>query len=216
MRINRLTGGIAVLGEGPAMVLPLLQELRRYPLRDQVYKPTASASAEGAAPFQTVEGLSVGVSVAVRYALDRDRAADIAKRLPDERRAGADRAGRRRRAAPFAGQAHRARDLHGQAGRDSAGHRAGAARRCWPRTASRCASLFIGPRRSARAVPDRAGGAAGRGAGDREDALHAAAQGEAGQGEVAGGATPPRSSARRPPRPPRSRRSSPPRRARRR
>ena len=38
----------------------------------------------------------------------------------------------------------------------------------------------------------------------REDALHAAAQGEAGQGEVAGGATPPRSSARRPPRPPRS------------
>jgi regulator of protease activity HflC (stomatin/prohibitin superfamily) len=82
VRINRLTGGIAVLDEGPAMVLPLVQELRRYPLRDQIYKPTASASAEGAAPFQTVEGLSVGVSVAVRYAIDRDRAADIAKRLP--------------------------------------------------------------------------------------------------------------------------------------
>ena len=82
IRINRLTGGISVLSEGPAMVLPLLQELRRYPLRDQVYKPTASASAEGAAPFQTVEGLSIGVSVAVRYALDPDRVADIAKRLP--------------------------------------------------------------------------------------------------------------------------------------
>ena len=82
VRINRLTGGVAVLSEGPAMVLPWLQELRRYPLRDQIYKPTASASAEGAAPFQTVEGLSVGVSVAVRYALDRDRVADIAKRLP--------------------------------------------------------------------------------------------------------------------------------------
>jgi regulator of protease activity HflC (stomatin/prohibitin superfamily) len=82
VRINRLTGGIAVVSEGPAVVLPLLHELRRYPLRDQVYKPTASASAEGAAPFQTVEGLSVGVSVAVRYALDRDRVADIAKRLP--------------------------------------------------------------------------------------------------------------------------------------
>jgi regulator of protease activity HflC (stomatin/prohibitin superfamily) len=82
VRINRLTGGVAVLSEGPAMVLPLLQELRRYPLRDQIYKPTASASAEGASPFQTVEGLSVGVSVAVRYALDRDRVADIAKRLP--------------------------------------------------------------------------------------------------------------------------------------
>ncbi len=82
VRINRLTGGLAVLGEGPAMVLPLVQEMRRYPLRDQIYKPTASASAEGAAPFQTVEGLSVGVSVTVRYALDRDRVADIAKRLP--------------------------------------------------------------------------------------------------------------------------------------
>ena len=82
VRANRLTGGIAVLGEGPAMVLPMLQELRRYPLRDQVYKPADSASAEGAAPFQTVEGLSVGVSVSVRYALDRDRIADIAKRLP--------------------------------------------------------------------------------------------------------------------------------------
>ena len=82
VRINRLTGGVSVLSEGPAIVLPLLQELRRYPLRDQIYKPTASASAEGAAPFQTVEGLSVGVSVAVRYALDRDRVADIAKRLP--------------------------------------------------------------------------------------------------------------------------------------
>jgi len=82
VRINRLTGNISVLSEGPAMVLPLLQELRRFPLRDQIYKPAASASAEGAAPFQTVEGLSVGVSVAVRYAIDRDRAADIAKRLP--------------------------------------------------------------------------------------------------------------------------------------
>jgi regulator of protease activity HflC (stomatin/prohibitin superfamily) len=82
VRVNRLTGGIAVLSEGPAVVLPLLQELRRYPLRDQIYKPAASASADGAAPFQTVEGLSVGVSVTVRYALDRDRIADIAKRLP--------------------------------------------------------------------------------------------------------------------------------------
>src|SRR4029079_2721625 len=80
--INRLTGGIAVVNEGPAMVLPLVQELRRYPLRDQIYTRAASASADGASPFQTVEGLSVGVSVTVRYALDHDRVGDIAKRLP--------------------------------------------------------------------------------------------------------------------------------------
>src|SRR6185369_1593778 len=57
-------------------------ELRRYPVRDQVYRPQASATADGAAPFQTVEGLSVGVAVTVRYSLDRERVGEVAKRLP--------------------------------------------------------------------------------------------------------------------------------------
>ncbi|HVX97207.1 MAG TPA: SPFH domain-containing protein [Polyangia bacterium] len=82
VRVNRLTGGLAVVTEGPALVLPLLHELRRYSLRDQVYRPTRSASAEGAEPFQTVEGLSVGVAVSVRYALDPDRIGEVARRLP--------------------------------------------------------------------------------------------------------------------------------------
>jgi regulator of protease activity HflC (stomatin/prohibitin superfamily) len=41
-------------------------------------------SATGEAPFQTVEGLSVGVQVTVRYALDPDRIAAIARRLPQD------------------------------------------------------------------------------------------------------------------------------------
>ena len=82
VRINRLTGGLSVVPEGPAMILPFVHELRRYPLRDQVYRPEQSASAEGAAPFQTVEGLSVGVAVTVRYAIDGARIAEVAKRLP--------------------------------------------------------------------------------------------------------------------------------------
>ncbi|HET6148647.1 MAG TPA: SPFH domain-containing protein [Polyangia bacterium] len=82
VRVNRLSGGLTVLADGPSLVLPLVHELRRYSLRDQVYRPSGSASAEGATPFQTVEGLSVGVSVTVRYALDRDRVADVARRLP--------------------------------------------------------------------------------------------------------------------------------------
>jgi len=84
VRINRLSGGITVLPEGPALVLPLVHELRRYSLRDQVYRPSGSASAEGATPFQTVEGLSVGVSVTVRYALDSGQVADVARRLPSD------------------------------------------------------------------------------------------------------------------------------------
>jgi regulator of protease activity HflC (stomatin/prohibitin superfamily) len=84
VRINRLTGGIGVVSEGPAVVLPLLHELRHYPLHDQVYRPTASATAEGAEPFQTIEGLSVGVAVTVRYALDPDRVREVARRLPTD------------------------------------------------------------------------------------------------------------------------------------
>jgi regulator of protease activity HflC (stomatin/prohibitin superfamily) len=82
VRINRLTGGVSVVHEGPTLMLPLVHELRRYDLRDQVYRPQESASAEGAAPFQSVEGLSVGVAVTVRYALDPARVGEVAKRLP--------------------------------------------------------------------------------------------------------------------------------------
>ncbi len=82
VRVNRLTGGISVMPEGPALIVPLLHELRRYSLRDQVYRPAGSATADAAAPFQTVEGLSVGVGVTVRYALDRDRIGEVARRLP--------------------------------------------------------------------------------------------------------------------------------------
>src|SRR4030095_4178992 len=34
VRINHLTGGVGVVGDGPAIVLPILHELRRYTLRD--------------------------------------------------------------------------------------------------------------------------------------------------------------------------------------
>jgi len=82
VRVNRLTGGVTVVPEGPTLMVPLLHDLRRYSLRDQVYRPLASATAESAAPFQSVEGLSVGVSITVRYALDPGRIGEVAKRLP--------------------------------------------------------------------------------------------------------------------------------------
>jgi regulator of protease activity HflC (stomatin/prohibitin superfamily) len=83
VRSNRLTGNVSEFGEGSAWVLPGLHELRRYSLRDQVYRPQGSAKADGAAPFQSVEGLSIGVDLAVRYALDPARIATMAKSLPD-------------------------------------------------------------------------------------------------------------------------------------
>jgi len=84
VRINRLTGGVSTLHEGWAWAIPLVHELRLFPLRDQFYRPQRSARADGQAPFQTVEGLSIGVDVAVRYALDPARVVTVAEELPAE------------------------------------------------------------------------------------------------------------------------------------
>jgi regulator of protease activity HflC (stomatin/prohibitin superfamily) len=59
-----------------------VHDLRLFPLRDQIYRPERSSHADGDAPFQTVEGLSIGVDVAVRYALDPARVVAVAEELP--------------------------------------------------------------------------------------------------------------------------------------
>jgi regulator of protease activity HflC (stomatin/prohibitin superfamily) len=82
VRVNRVTGAVAALPEGPALILPLVHELRVYPLRDQLYRPARSATADGAAAFQSVEGLSIGAEVTIRYALDPERVVQLARRLP--------------------------------------------------------------------------------------------------------------------------------------
>ncbi|MGH7961352.1 MAG: SPFH domain-containing protein, partial [Candidatus Binatia bacterium] len=84
IRVNRLTGGVTVVREGGALVVPKIHSLRRYALRDQVYRPTRSARASGEAPFQSVEGLSLGVDLAVRYTLDADQIARKAQSLPED------------------------------------------------------------------------------------------------------------------------------------
>jgi regulator of protease activity HflC (stomatin/prohibitin superfamily) len=83
VRINRLTGGVAILLPGPAVILPGLQELRRYSLREQVYRPEDSATATAKAPFQSIEGLSLGVATTVRWAIDQQRVTEVAARLPE-------------------------------------------------------------------------------------------------------------------------------------
>ncbi len=81
IRINQLSGEAVELREGAALVIPGLHQLRRFSLRDQVYRPEAGAEA---APFQTVEGLSIGIDISVRYALDPGRIAAMARALPED------------------------------------------------------------------------------------------------------------------------------------
>src|SRR6185503_3630793 len=50
VRSNALPGEAALHHEGSLFVMPRVPELRRYSLRDQVYRPADSAKATGAAP----------------------------------------------------------------------------------------------------------------------------------------------------------------------
>ncbi|HYL23110.1 MAG TPA: SPFH domain-containing protein [Burkholderiales bacterium] len=84
VRYNRLTGGLDEWREGSALVLPGLHDVRVFALRDQVYRPAESSRADGPAPFQSIEGLSLGVDLSVRYALDAARLRAVWSRLPDD------------------------------------------------------------------------------------------------------------------------------------
>lgn len=79
VRINQFSGADAVLGEGPAWRVPGLHDLRRFVLRDQVTRPEG-----GRAPYQSVEGLSIGVDLTVRWAVDPARVSTIARNLPPD------------------------------------------------------------------------------------------------------------------------------------
>jgi len=49
-----------------------------------MYRPERSAKASGEAPFQSSEGLSIGVELTIRYALDPSKLAQVASKLPDD------------------------------------------------------------------------------------------------------------------------------------
>jgi regulator of protease activity HflC (stomatin/prohibitin superfamily) len=84
VRNNLLTGQVSQFREGTLWAVPGLQQVRFFPVRDQIYRPEDSSKAGGEAPFQSVEGLSLGVDLAVRYAIDPQRIGSVAKLLPDD------------------------------------------------------------------------------------------------------------------------------------
>jgi regulator of protease activity HflC (stomatin/prohibitin superfamily) len=83
VRVNQLTGAVAEYRDGGVFVMPGLHDLRVYSLRDQSYRPQAISRADGPAPVQSVEGLSLGVDLTVRYALDAAKVSVNYKNLSD-------------------------------------------------------------------------------------------------------------------------------------
>jgi regulator of protease activity HflC (stomatin/prohibitin superfamily) len=83
LRANRLTGDVTQWRDGAVLVVPGLHRMRTVSLRDRTYRPPQMASAAGPAPVQSVEGLSVGIDLAVRYAVDETRVAGL-RALPQD------------------------------------------------------------------------------------------------------------------------------------
>lgn len=84
VRINHVTGSSSEWRDGSVFVMPGLHDLRLYSLRDRTYRPVQASRADGAAPLQSVEGLSLGVDLSVRYALDSTKVSALSKSLPDD------------------------------------------------------------------------------------------------------------------------------------
>lgn len=83
LRVNQLTGAVSQWRDGSVWVLPGLHRMRVFSLRDQSYHPQAMRDAQGSAPLQSVEGLSLGLDLSVRYALDPAAVVSKAGNLPD-------------------------------------------------------------------------------------------------------------------------------------
>ena len=83
IRLNRMTGEITEWRDGSVLVLPGLHQVRVFPLKEQIYRPVQSQRADGAAPFQSVEGLSFGADLQVRYAIDPEKLRASSASLPE-------------------------------------------------------------------------------------------------------------------------------------
>ncbi|HEY4341947.1 MAG TPA: SPFH domain-containing protein [Steroidobacteraceae bacterium] len=84
VRTNQLDGSVHSYSAGTVLAIPGIHQVRLYSTRDQVYRLTEGASATGPAPFQSTEGLSIGVDLTVRWAIDRSRLAQMSKDYPDD------------------------------------------------------------------------------------------------------------------------------------
>lgn len=84
LRTNQFSGGTSEFRSGSYLLLPGLHDVRLFPLRDQAFRPAALARADGPAPLQSVEGLSLGLDLTVRWAVDATRLPELSRRLPDD------------------------------------------------------------------------------------------------------------------------------------
>jgi len=83
VRVSQISGTVpGTLYPGFHLVLPLVQSVELYDMRDQVYQTTLGEKQAQSLNVQTKEGLSVGLAVAVRYRIDPQRLSYVHANLP--------------------------------------------------------------------------------------------------------------------------------------
>jgi regulator of protease activity HflC (stomatin/prohibitin superfamily) len=83
VRVSQISGTRpGTLYPGLHLVLPLVQSVALYDIRDQVFQTTIAGKTPQLLNVQTKEGLPVGLAVAVRYRIDPQRLAFINANLP--------------------------------------------------------------------------------------------------------------------------------------
>ena len=83
VRVSQVSGTLpGTLYPGLHLVLPLVQSVAVYDMRDQVFQTTFGEKSADGLKVQTREGLSVGLAVAVRYRIDASRLSFIHANLP--------------------------------------------------------------------------------------------------------------------------------------
>ena len=84
LRTNVLTGGVTEARSGSLLQIPGLHDVRDLPVRDRSYHPDRFARSDGEAPLQSLEGLSLGLDLTVRWTVDPTRLVQLAASLPDD------------------------------------------------------------------------------------------------------------------------------------
>jgi regulator of protease activity HflC (stomatin/prohibitin superfamily) len=83
VRVSQISGTLpGTLYPGFHLVIPLVQTVELYDIRDQIYQTAIGEKSAQQLTIQTKEGLSVGLAVTVRYRIDPKRLAYVNANLP--------------------------------------------------------------------------------------------------------------------------------------
>ncbi|MBZ5626696.1 MAG: prohibitin family protein [Acidobacteriia bacterium] len=83
VRVSQISGTLpGTLYPGFHLVVPLVQSVALYDVRDQIFQTTIGEKPSQTLNVQTKEGLSVGLAVAIRYRIDPQRLSYVHANLP--------------------------------------------------------------------------------------------------------------------------------------